>query len=418
MSDSDRTCESCNKVFKYPYMLYKHVSKSFDHCKLTNTQLETKSIKDETNEVKCVECNLVFNHRQSLYKHIRENRCKANNIPPIAIPLPPNNIINDNSLVVNGDNPIINNNGVINITNNTTIVQHINPFGFESTDFLTIKEKMEILNSGHMACIKILKIIYSRNENKNFYKVNKKSTSVSYIGKNMNLDVYQNQEFRLELFKNSTTLLYSIMIDCKESLNLSLEKQLELMDNITSIKNDVYSEIFKNELSNFRREMNTPFLDTETKCKIEWGLDNVIGQEIENNNDNNRKVLAKYIKSASTNPEVKAQFNIKVSNIANQRQKTSKEILDNKLDFKSVDEKFGTIEYSELENDLELDRYENTEFAKKLKEREKMEKQIVMENNTLGKLEQFSNYKKQREYKIEQQIKEKDMRINNIDNSL
>ena len=81
------------------------------------------------------------------------------------------------------------------------------------------------------------------------------NTSNSSASSNSNslIDVFQHKEFRKEIFNNSTTLLYSIMLDCKNEL--CFEEQLSLMDNITSIKNDVYNEIFTNSLSNLRKEL-------------------------------------------------------------------------------------------------------------------------------------------------------------------
>jgi hypothetical protein len=313
---------------------------------------------------------------------------------------PVNPIINNNTT-----NNTTNNNTTNNITNNITntnniiMIQHINPFGLENTDFLTFNEKLEILRSGYTSCIKILKIVYSRSENKNFYKVNKKSSSISYLNENLNMDVFQQREFRIELFKNSTTLLYGIMLDCKNKL--CFEEQLELMDNITSIKNDVYSEIFNNGLSNLKREIGETILDNETKHEIDWGINNIIGQEIENNNDNNRKLLVEYIKKVKTEPDAKVLFNKNILCSKKQKEIINNQLNDTSLGMEEVDEKYGQIKYGQLANQLQLSHYSETLFAKTLNAREKMEINIVKANNTLGKLKEYSTLHRNRKKNIE-----------------
>ena len=283
-------CNICCKDFKTLYLLKRHQQKKYVCEKKT----------DETHTYQCDICDYKFKLIQNYNRHIKNKIC--NNATPNKNKSKINKITN-NTIINNGDiNTNTNNNTnngtidnrQINITNNI-IIQHINPFGQENTDFLSNKEKLEILRSGHKACIKILKIVYNRNENKNFYKVNKKHSTISYLKDNdtknkdkdennsknnesmPSIDVFQLREFRKEIFNNSTTLLYSIMIDCKN--DLCFEEQLALMDNITTIKNDVYNEIFNNSLSNLRKELGECILDTETKNEINWGIENVISYE-------------------------------------------------------------------------------------------------------------------------------------------
>ena len=102
------------------------------------------------------------------------------------------------------------------------------------------------------------------------------------------------------------------MIDCKN--DLCFEEQLALMDNITTIKNDVYNEIFNNSLSNLRKELGECILDTETKNEINWGIENVISYETDNNNDKNRKQISNYVKQINDEPIVKDIFTTKFLN--------------------------------------------------------------------------------------------------------
>jgi len=401
-------CKLCLKDYKYPSKLKKHREGIYG-CKYNNNDnnISNTSNTSNTNKIQCEQCNKLFKHKSSLTRHINNKKCYSINIIT-------NNTINNNDNTNNGTID----NRQINITNNI-IIQHINPFGQENTDFLSNKEKLEILRSGHKACIKILKIVYNRNENKNFYKVNKKHSTISYLKDNTNdnkenkddnnnnnmssIDVFQLREFRKEIFNNSTTLLYSIMIDCKN--DLCFEEQLALMDNITTIKNDVYNEIFNNSLSNLRKELGECILDTETKNEINWGIENVISYETDNNNDKNRKQISNYVKQINDEPIVKDIFKSKISKQKEKRNIINKELNDNSIDSNDINTKYGKVEYGELANQLQLSHYHNTKFVKKLNEREKIEETIVIKDNTLGKLNTYNNIKKDRERNINHILK-------------
>ena len=428
-------CNICCKKFKSLYLLQRHQRRIYVCERPT----------PETHRFECSICKYKFTLVQNYNRHVNNKTCVNRPIiSPITVPttipttIPPISIL-ENNITNNTTNNTTNrdvNNGTINnvttnITNNNIIIQHINPFGHENTDFLTNQEKLNILRSGHTACIKILKIVYNRNENKNFYKVNKKSSTITYLKDTVNsrpntsntsptitisnntniidiidttdsdsnslIDVFQHREFRKEIFNNSTTLLYSIMLDCKN--DLCFEEQLSLMDNINSIKNDVYNEIFTNSLSNLRREIGDTVLDIETKEEINWGIENVISNEIENYNDNNRKKILNYVKHINTEPIVKDLFITKITKEKRKRNKIRKELNDKTLQ-NEVNNRCGRIEYSELANQLQITHYPDTNFAKKLSDREKIEDTIVKNNVTLGKLNAYNSIKKERKHNI------------------
>jgi hypothetical protein len=468
---SSHYCKLCNAEFDKKWKLTRHRNGKLG-CKYEDDDYNDNSQNNKYTKnfetlidyyCKCEKCGQEFTHRRSLYRHDKEGRCPEDskkiskkvihtmnqlmknmideapiihntivttennhipnnisrhgnsNIPPNTTTIITNNILNNTGVINNNSNNNINiNNGTIN---NNTIFQ-INAFGCENTDFLTFADKLEILKSKHMACIKILKIVYSRIENKNFFKVNKNNNNVSYLCENLDIGIFQEHQFRIEMFKNSTTLLYSIMLDCKDKLEF--EEQLEMMDNITNIKNDVYSEIFNNGLSNFRKEIEEQNLDTETKLELTWGLFNIIDQELTNNNDNNRRRICKFVKDVNKNEDLKALHIANVNKAYIRKQKISNELEDAYIDNTKIDEIYGKIDYGQLAKELQLCFYQDTKFAKDLTERQKQEIANIKTQNTLGKLLSYSEINHERQKQInnimnyEQDI-EKLKELSNVD---
>jgi hypothetical protein len=359
---------------------------------------DKKNIEDKK-EYNCDKCENKFKYKKNLKRHIDCGYCKQDKNRKAKQVIIKVNKNKNNDIVNNGTINNINNinNGIIN---NITVVQHINPFGYENTDFLTIDEKIKILRSGHLACLEILKIVYSRNENKNFYKENNKNSCISYLKEDLQLDVFSKQECRKELFKNSTTLLYGIMLDCKDMLEF--DEQLELMNNITSITNDVYTEIFSNELSNLRKELSVQKLDDTVKSTIKLGINNIIDKNIHNSNknNNNKNNIKSFIVHASTNLDIKDKLDKDKIKIIDKKNNITLSLEDSNIIPKELEDICGKLDYSKLAKDLETSYYDNTKFAKELKIRENYERNYLSNMTTLGKLEKYNAEKLKRDKKV------------------
>ena len=148
--------------------------------------------------------------------------------------------------------------------------------------------------------------------------------------------------------------------------------------------------IFK---SNLRKELGESVLDIDTKNEINWGIENVISYETDNNNDKNRKQITNYVKQINDEPIVKDIFTKQVSKQKEKRQTIKKELNDTSLYSDDINGKYGKVEYGELANQLQLSHFPNTKFVKKLNEREKLEAILVKNDNTLGKLNAYNNMK-------------------------
>ena len=98
-NDKNRICNSCNKVFLYPYLLKRHLNNTFSCSKIVitsdinNTVLENnnKSVDGDIvdkpiNNIikqkiyKCNECDAIFKHHQSRNNHIKYNRCRPKDL--------------------------------------------------------------------------------------------------------------------------------------------------------------------------------------------------------------------------------------------------------------------------------------------------------------------------------------------------
>jgi len=276
---TDRTCIKCNTTFQY-LSYYKRHLKTSSRCKienqdtiietpiniplnLTSLQIPVPPVLQESVTIVeiqfcCESCSKVFTRKSSLIRHKKETKC--GNIQQQI-----NNQIQN--ITNNNDNRTININNNNNITiNNIVLPQFINPFGCESIDFLNDSEMVQILKSPNGAIIAMEKV-YSKIENRNFYKQNLGKDNISYLDSNLDIQVFKEKEFHDKLLFQSVEFMYRICFRCRE--RLSLEDQIVIMKNINIIektlemKNDVanlVSAMLERDFMNvYRRDLILKF---------------------------------------------------------------------------------------------------------------------------------------------------------------
>lgn len=397
----DRTCPKCKLKFKYPSLLRVHVKNAF-HCLTSDEDIEkyiTDNIvpKEVINNtiIKCANCELIFTQQSSLNRHNKESKCakkvkdnetkktseeyinqiknldpnlakkieklfkkekdKETNIQLI------NNTTNNNNTnnITNIENQNTFNN-IINQTNNTINILQINPFGLEDVREIPVSEMIMILNSGDNAGIHIIKAIYSKIENKNFYKPNIARSEIACLNEDFQLTIYKTREFADALFDRCLALLHHMLYICKNEITLNNIRSI--YENIENIETTMRTEIYEKKLQN------------------------IIEAEVRNNNLATKNKINKYIKDIKEIPDIHNTAKIKVKNIKKLTQNSNNEY---KITFsdKEINELIGEpklalgLTEEEIQIDMRLNRYEDTKFYKYWKDRIILESNIINENN-------------------------------------
>ena len=309
---ADRSCPTCNYIFEYPSRLKKHFT-NVVKCKKTNIEIEDyfATIYNPNPIIKCSYCNKEFSRKDSLNRHMKTSKCLnqlQNQIPiqipiqipdqipiqipiqipdqiPIQIPiqLPNTQQINNTT---NNQNTINNNTIIIN---NNINIQHINPFGFEDVRTIPIPEMKTILSSGEHAGFQIIKAIYNKLENKNFYKPNMSRPEIACLNTEFNLTIYKCKEFCDTLFDRCIAFLHHMLYLCKNEFSKTAIKNI--YDNIEYIETTMRTEIYDKQLQN------------------------IIESEFRNNNLDNKDRIKKFIKEIKENTETKEQSKSLLNNI-------------------------------------------------------------------------------------------------------
>ena len=347
---SNNICYKCNIKFKFPSMLKTHFRRSY-HCLLSEEEILNffNNINNNNNN-KCIKCNKIFKNIQAHKRHLKETKCgKSQEVIPNNIPnqinnnTTNNNNLTNNNIINNITNNNINNNINNNTINNTTIIQHINPFGFEDVRLIPIPEMKQILNAGNDAGFQIIKTIYNKIENKNFYKPNMSRPEIACLNTDFKLTIYKSKEFCDALFDRCIAFLHHMLHLCKNEYSKNAIKNI--YENIEYIETTMRTEIYDKKLQN------------------------IIESEFRNNNLGNKDRISKFIKEVKENIETKEQSTSLINNLltfnneSNNEYKTS--INEKEINSALGDPKvlLGIIK-SELIEEFNYNRFEDTKFYK------------------------------------------------------
>jgi len=407
---------NCNKEFIYISELKRHLNKSY-HCgkDITDIDLyifEKKTLK-QIGEKTCIYCNNIYSKKSCLDRHIKNSNCTTkfnelkrqkqleelkNEIEKLKLQIHnpiqenPTEIINQtlqqpiqqntqnqqhiqeqiNTLQPNQTINNINNSLTIN---NITIIQHINPAGFETLPAnLNEAEMLRLLNLEDKGVIEIVKLVCEQEENKNFYKLNMNKNNISYLNNNYKIDICQDKELKDKLLKQCVILTYRMLISC--SSLMTSEQIYRINSNLQNISQKMKEEIFDN------------------------GLKNIIEYELRNNSKLTKDKITKYTKELISNQEIKEQALDNYNKVLQIKEDTYKNKNPN-IALYDINNKLGDpIESQYLEkeftfNDFNINRYEYTTYSKFWLKRIKDEFKYINThpNKTIGDITSYENRK-------------------------
>ena len=416
---------NCNKEFIYISELKRHLNNSY-HCgkdilNIDEYILQKKKTK-KTEEKTCIYCNMTYSKKSSLDRHIKYSKCtvefkeleRQNQIEDlkneieklklqiqtpnpqlIQIPIQPQikktKILQEATqqepqlqtlnLLQHPIQPIqtinnINNNLTIN-NNNITIIQHINPAGFETLpDNLNETDMLRLLNLEDEGVIEIVKLVCEQEENKNFYKLNMNKNNISYLNNNYKIDICQDKELKNKLLKQCVILTYRMLIIC--SSLMTSEQIYKINSNLQNISQKMKEEIFDN------------------------GLKNIIEYELRNNSKQTKNKINKYTKEIINNQKIKEQALNNYNKVLQIKEDTYKNKNPN-ISLYDINNKLGNpiisnfLDKDFTFNDFNIKRYEYTTYSKYWLKRIKDEFKYIdtHPNKTIGDITNYENRKKE-----------------------
>lgn len=217
--DKSWSCLSCGYITKFKQNYNRHVKT----CVIRSDKSTTDDIDARTSGSECADMFARFIQENQQLKAIINEQIKMN-IQELKGDKPDSKLeVNDSKLEVNNSktevndssttnnnshntttNNTNNNNLNLTITNNNTInapaipvpaYKYINPVGCEDLSFITEKQLDYIYEDTDNSTGKLLDIIYSKRENRNFTKDNVNKPDMKYYSKRLKVDYMQEYDF-------------------------------------------------------------------------------------------------------------------------------------------------------------------------------------------------------------------------------
>ena len=219
----------------------------------------------------------------------------------------------------------------------------------------------KILNSGRDAGINIIKTIYNKIENKNFYKPNMSRPEIACLNTDFNLTIYKSKPFCDALFDRCIALLHHMLYLCKNEY--TKENIRAIYDNIEDIETTMRTEIYDQNLQNVVEPKTK--LQNIIELEFRTKLQSIIESEFRNNNITNKNRIQKFIQELKDNPDTKNKTKKMINDIVKLNQDSNKELCISISD-KELNQVLGDpnveigLTKSEILLDLRLKRFEES----------------------------------------------------------
>ena len=426
----EKTCTHCNTIYSKKSCLDRHIKNS--KCTvILNELIRQKQIEDLKNEIEKLKLQLqipfqqplqkkstkqkkikqtlqqksaneqLINHQETVHQQqqMQQAMQQQNQITQQPIQQTTQQTTQQQPIEYQTINNIQNNLTINN--NNITIINHINPSGFETLPLnLTEPEMLRLLNLEDKGVIEIVKLVCEQEENKNFYKLNMNKNNISYLNNNYKIDICQDKELKDKLLKQCVILTYKMLISC--SSLMTSEQIYRINSNLQNISQKMKEEIFDN------------------------GLKNIIEYELRNNSKLTKNKIKRYTKELINNKEIKEQALNNYNKVLQIKEDTNKN-KNPSISLFEINNKFGNpITSKQLEKDFtftdfNINRYEYTAYSKYWIKRIKDEYKYINShpNKTIGDITCYENRKTQINENIEKmQTISSQMREYDVNNNL
>jgi hypothetical protein len=237
-------CSSCEYSTKFSYNLNRHTKTCMSKVTKSDTNVKDFST-SETNGNELVTRLMQENQQLKDMMTNQIKMCVKDEIKELKDELKDSKtIINDTSTTYNNNNTTNNLNLNLTINNNNTIdpsaitqpgYKYINPVGCEDLSFITEEQLNYIYENTDNSTAKLLEIIYSKRENRNFTKDNVNKPDMKYYSKKLQVDYIQEYDF-IEQLTQQRILNFHLRLIHTFKHKLSFEKFTNYFRRIITIE--------------------------------------------------------------------------------------------------------------------------------------------------------------------------------------
>lgn len=227
-------CMYCSKHYNNKYSKYKHQKKCKNNEKSNKKEENLINIREILKKIKNTDKSLIIEDDILKLKKTSNLRKKDEVLNKMSDKLLTKKIVNitNNNTTNNNNSNNVNNNTInnTNSNNNTIIVNHINPFGKENLESLSLKTIKKIFSKKYSCLNTALKEIYSKiPENNNFHLANKGNCKYMKLYNGKKCIYERTNKFKTRLSDNTMNHLEILLEENKDKI---IKKHREVIEKV------------------------------------------------------------------------------------------------------------------------------------------------------------------------------------------